>query len=82
MPNFKKGWSHSKDTKQKMRDWQKRKIAQHSLEDELLNIYDSAKEASKITNTNRSSITMVCRGTRKQAGGFKWKYLTSSNKYS
>lgn len=37
-------------------------------------VYDSMKEASKKTKANSSRISDVCRGVRKTAGGYHWKY--------
>ena len=37
-------------------------------------VYDSMEEASKKTKANRSKISDVCRGVRKTAGGYHWKY--------
>lgn len=36
--------------------------------------YSSLAEASRMTGINYQSISRVCNGKRKQAGGFKWKY--------
>lgn len=36
--------------------------------------YVSAKEAEDITSVLRTSISSVCKGKRKSAGGFIWKY--------
>ncbi len=38
-------------------------------------VYGSAKEAAEQLNINHSNITQTCKGTRKTAGGFAWKYL-------
>lgn len=38
-------------------------------------IYDTATQANKETNIDRSSITAVCRGRQKTAGGYHWKYM-------
>ncbi len=44
---------------------------------EILEIYESIKEASEdLTKNSSSGITKVCKGKRKNAYGFKWKYLT------
>lgn len=56
----------------------KTKVCQYSLKGELLNIFNSQKEASEKTKTCRSSITRCCRGKRKTAGGYKWAYYTGS----
>lgn len=36
--------------------------------------YESTKEASKATNTDQSDIGKVCKGRRKTAGGYIWRY--------
>ena len=36
--------------------------------------YISAKEASRITGINQGSISKCCKGERRIAGGFRWKY--------
>lgn len=53
-------------------DYRKKKVIQYDLEGEILNVYDSIAEASKATETNKSSIAKCCRGERKKAGGFIW----------
>ena len=44
----------------------------------IINIFKSAKEAERITGINHSAISGVCRGTRKTAGNYKWKYYHGS----
>lgn len=51
-----------------------RSVIQYSKDGIQLNIFSSIKEASEITNTATSGIGAVCRGERKTAGGFMWKY--------
>lgn len=50
------------------------KVAQYDLQNNLLNVFNSQREASEKTGTCRSSITRCVTGHRKTAGGFKWKY--------
>lgn len=50
------------------------KVAQYDLQDNLLNVFNSQREASEKTGTCRSSITRCVTGYRKTAGGYKWKY--------
>lgn len=52
----------------------KTKVAQYDLQNNLLNVYNSQREASEKTGTCRSSITRCVTGHRKTAGGYKWKY--------
>lgn len=51
------------------------KIAQYSLNGELIKIYNSRHE---IKNIDQSSITRCCNGKRKTAGGYKWKYVNKN----
>jgi hypothetical protein len=52
-------------------------VEQISLDGESLNVFDSITNASRLTGTSLESIVKVCRGTRKTAGGFKWRYFKS-----
>jgi hypothetical protein len=45
---------------------------------EILQEFPSAHEASRQTNINRGSISSCCRGERKTAGGYTWKFKTST----
>lgn len=38
-------------------------------------VFNSVAEASRATGLSKSSISRVCRGERKQAGGYDWKYI-------
>lgn len=37
--------------------------------------YISTKEASELTGIHQGNISEVCRGKRKSAGGYTWKYI-------
>lgn len=41
---------------------------------ETINIFKSVAEASRVTSINKNSIAKCCRGERKLAGGYFWKY--------
>lgn len=43
--------------------------------EELDKTYRTLKDAGKDANVDQSSIGKVCRGERKTAGGFHWKYI-------
>lgn len=51
-----------------------KKVVQYTLYGDLVNIFNSIKEASDKTNVNRCSIGEVCRGIKNFAGGFIWRY--------
>ena len=56
-------------------DYRKKKVIQYDLEGELVKVFDSISDASKQTEINKSSIAKCCRGERKKAGDFIWKFL-------
>ncbi|MCR5082847.1 MAG: hypothetical protein K6B15_05155, partial [Parasporobacterium sp.] len=41
----------------------------------VLKMFDSIMDASRELKINSSNITMVCKGIRKWAGGYGWKYV-------
>ena len=51
------------------------KVSQYDKNWILLNIYPSAACAERMTGTNASSICSCCKGRRKTANGFIWKYV-------
>ena len=75
------GKHHSEDTKRKMSEAHKEKIyanikpiLQFSKNGELIAEYPSLTEASRQTGCYKSHICQCCKGKRKSAGGFIWKY--------
>ena len=50
-------------------------VKQYSLTGEFIAEYQSIRIAEKVTGTNNSCISLVCKGKRKSAGGFIWKYV-------
>lgn len=56
-------------------DIRKKKVVQYDFEGKTLNVFDSIIEASKQTEINKSSIAKCCRGERKKAGNFIWKFF-------
>ena len=47
-----------------------------------LKTYNTTGEASRHTRVPQPNITKVCRGVRKSAGGFGWRYLQTSETIS
>lgn len=41
--------------------------------------YNTIKEASKITNSQASKITLVCQGKRKSHNGYSWEYVSKEH---
>lgn len=60
----------------KTRDYSKqyKKVCQYDINGILLNIYESIREAEKITNVDHSMISRCCKNKQKTAGGYIWKY--------
>nr|WP_315167524.1 NUMOD1 domain-containing DNA-binding protein [uncultured Flavobacterium sp.] len=56
-------------------DLRKKQVIQLSLEGNLLNTFDSASQASKMTGVSKSCITRCCRAERTQSKGFLWRYI-------
>lgn len=54
-------------------------VAQYSMLGELIFVFKNLKEAEQITNINDSNILACCKGNRKTAGGFIWKYYNDEN---
>lgn len=52
-----------------------KRVGQYSLDDELLNIFPSTREAAKQLKLDSSTISKVCRGQNKTHGGFIFKYI-------
>jgi hypothetical protein len=52
-----------------------RPISKFSTSGEFIRTYCSAVEAGRLLNIDSSSISKVCRGINKHAGGYKWAYL-------
>ena len=51
-----------------------KQVQQLDDNESLLNTFLSISEASKSTGINKSCIAKCCRGERKSAGGYTWKY--------
>lgn len=50
------------------------KVDQFNLNKEFIKSYFSFSNASRITNTNLTSLKLCCEGKQKTAGGYIWKY--------
>ena len=68
-------WSYSQNnTFKPTMDSRKKKVFQYSLNGEILALYNSVSEASRITGLSKTCISRCCRGERKSSSGFLWKY--------
>lgn len=55
-----------------------RPVIKTDLEDKVLAIYPSAREAARQNNTDCGSIAKVCRGEKHTHHKFKWKYYENN----
>ena len=81
MAEVKTGKRHSEETKKKMASSKfgnhyapTKSILQFSKYGEFIAEYPSFMEAERQTDISNSSICQCCKGTRKTAGGYIWKY--------
>ena len=52
-----------------------KKVAQYTLDNRLVKIYDSSQCVKKETNYSRGNVCSCCRGELKTAYGYIWKYV-------
>ena len=52
-----------------------KKVGQYDKQGNLIKIYNSALEASKETGVSNANIGSVCKGKRKTAGNYYWKFI-------
>ena len=71
------GKTHNDETKKKMSDSQTKKTVEQWDGDVLIKIYPSTIEAERQTQIHHGSISKVCKGVRKTAGGYIWKYYAA-----
>lgn len=56
--------------------WQRFRVAQYSMDGQLVEIYESVTDAEKALGLNHpSKISYVCNGQRKSCNGYIWKYI-------
>lgn len=73
--NAMKGKELSEATKERIRqDSQRINVYQYTIDGELVAVWKSTREAARIGGYSNSSISKCCRGKRKTAGGYVWKY--------
>ena len=44
------------------------------MNDNFIEVYESAKVAQEITGVNKTNISACCNKKRKHAGGFRWSF--------
>ena len=67
-----------KETTLKMIEATKKAVIQYDLNMKQLNIFESGAEAERRTGVNARGISFVCRGKRKTAGGYIWRFQEGS----
>lgn len=60
--------------------WNEKSIAQYSLLGELICVFKNMAEAERETGVSHSHISNCCKGKRKTAGGFTWRYYEDVEK--
>lgn len=68
------GKHHSEESRRKIGYHKKKPIIQYSLDGSFVCVWDGAIDAEKGLSTTRQCITACCRGKRKSAGGYIWRY--------
>lgn len=53
---------------------QPKRVIQMDLEDNIIQVFDSLKDAERVTKCNNSEISKVCLGKRRTARGYKWRF--------
>ena len=70
------GNHHQDETKELLREANRKEVQQWSRDgSELLRTFRSIEEAAVESGADGSHITKVCKGERKTAGGFQWKFV-------
>lgn len=54
-------------------------VAQYSEQGEFIKVYESARVASKETGISYKTISKICNGKGRKAGGYIWRFVTGSN---
>lgn len=67
-----------KATTEKMIEASKKKVVQYDLKMNVMAIFESGAEAGRQTGINSKGISAVCRGIRKTAGGYIWRFQEGS----
>ena len=56
-------------------------VVQMDMRGKTLRVFSTALAADRATNTNQRSISKVCRGKQKSAGGYTWRFLDPNDYY-
>lgn len=69
-----KGKQHTLETKNKISNTRKKPVMQYAKTGEFLATFKSAVDAQENLGIDQGHISQCCKGKRKTAGGYKWKY--------
>jgi group I intron endonuclease len=75
------GKKHTKETLIKLKqngELNMKRIIQLDMNENIINIYKSGKEAAEKNNTTKAGVSMVCNDKRIQLKGFKYKFEDSN----
>ena len=69
-----RGLKRSCETRDRISKSREKPVAQYSVDDELIAVFESGKKAALATGVQASHISKVCKHQRMTAGGYKWCY--------
>lgn len=74
---YSENMQHAVDNGLKRDCFKNKKVAKLTLNDEVIEVYNSLKQAAEMNGINSKTISKVCTGYRnyKTSHGFKWKYI-------
>ena len=74
------GKHHGDEAKELLKEANRKVVEQWSKDEtQLLRTFESVEEAAKETGADGSHIAKVCKGDRKTAGGFHWKFVNQED---
>jgi len=75
--HFMFGKHHTEEARELLKEANVKAVQQWSRDEkELLRTFESVEEATRESGADGSHITNVCKGKRKTAGGFHWKFVS------
>lgn len=69
-----RGQKRTEETRRKIGKAKEKAVSQYTLNGDILATYESGKTAAQITGVPAYAISRVCRGVRRQEGGYIWKF--------
>ena len=75
-----KGQKRSAETCERLSKAQSKKVIQYDDNGNTIAVYPSICEAGSAIGINERNIGAVCKGSRKHAGGFVWRYAENDSK--